>query len=248
MTNETNNRDLFIPFSATAKAAEISQKRIRNWLDNQNVYLDADEWRTDPGKHRRFSRLDVARLGLVARLTTLGFSAERASYFVEREMYGALCIWRKKNGTEKAEEHEEKVVRDHFRPVNSYKIPRLRFERIMRDHRKLAEKHRDLDPKRPDSLTLSPAETVAMSAESEILDALRDSVMFIEVIGYDVEEYFGSADEQPNYVLYVQSKDSDLNKKAWSGMSREVDTRVSIEIWRMMESQDEALKTIEEEE
>jgi len=75
--------EIYIPFSAATHAVGISQKRVRNWLDRNLIHLDADEERTGETKHRRFSELDVMRLGVIARLTVYGFSAERASEIVE---------------------------------------------------------------------------------------------------------------------------------------------------------------------
>lgn len=77
------DKEFYIPFAAAVFAVGISQKRVRNWLDNKSIYLDANEQRIEDGKHRRFSELDVIRLGLIARLTQIGFSAEEASEFIE---------------------------------------------------------------------------------------------------------------------------------------------------------------------
>ncbi len=83
MAKMPHDPELYIPFAVAAASVGISPKRIRNWLDNRNVYLDANEKRADARKHRRFSELDVVRMGIVARLTHVGFSAEHASELVE---------------------------------------------------------------------------------------------------------------------------------------------------------------------
>jgi DNA-binding transcriptional MerR regulator len=91
MEKKLGEREIYIPFAAAAKITRLSEKRIRNWLDNAHVRLDADERRLDTSKHRRFSRLDLIRLALVGRLTALGFSAERASKFIETQiLYAAI--------------------------------------------------------------------------------------------------------------------------------------------------------------
>jgi hypothetical protein len=78
--------DFYIPFAAATFAVGISQKRVRNWLDREQVYFDANEQREESGKHRRFTELDCIRIGIVGRLTRYGFSPERASDIVE-EMF-----------------------------------------------------------------------------------------------------------------------------------------------------------------
>jgi DNA-binding transcriptional MerR regulator len=74
--------ETYIPFATAAFAAGISEKRARNWLDRDLIFLDANEQR-DESRHRRFSELDCVRLALVARLTLFGFSAEEASKILE---------------------------------------------------------------------------------------------------------------------------------------------------------------------
>ena len=64
MAKIPHDPELYIPFAVAAEAVGISPKRIRNWLDNRNVYLDANEKRADARKHRRFSELDVSAWGL----------------------------------------------------------------------------------------------------------------------------------------------------------------------------------------
>jgi DNA-binding transcriptional MerR regulator len=91
MTKETIDQEIKIPFSAAIEAAGISQMRLRHWLQRGQLrHLDAVRDQPDPGKHRRFSRLDIVRLALVARLVSLGYSADRASELTERTLKDAV--------------------------------------------------------------------------------------------------------------------------------------------------------------
>ena len=92
MAPKTTRAETYIPFSAATHAVGISQKRVRNWLDRNLIHLDADEERAGETGHRRFSQLDVIRLGIIARLTVYGFSAERASEIVEDLLDGLLDV------------------------------------------------------------------------------------------------------------------------------------------------------------
>jgi DNA-binding transcriptional MerR regulator len=83
MKKESGERETYIPFAAAAQITHLSEKRIRNWLDNGHVRLDADDNRPDASKHRRFSPFDLVRLALVGRLTGIGLSAHRASLLIE---------------------------------------------------------------------------------------------------------------------------------------------------------------------
>jgi len=102
MTGKAGEREIYIPFAAAAQITHLSEKRIRNWLDNGHVRLDADDRRPDASKHRRFSRLDLVRLALVGRLTGLGFSAERASLLIEDQVHvHALITKQERKGRRK---------------------------------------------------------------------------------------------------------------------------------------------------
>ncbi len=70
--------------------------------------------------------------------------------------------------------------------------------------------------------------------------------MIVELIGYDIEEHYGpSYGDQPNYLYTIRSKKEDPMKSGW-GVNRDAtDSRVVIEVWRMMKVQDEALKDSE---
>lgn len=231
MTKESGKRDTYIPFAAAAKITRLSEKRIRNWLDNQDVYLDAEEFRSDPAKHRRFSRLDIARLGLVGRLTTLGFSAERASWTVEYHcLIDALYL--------KGARKEEEIIAEVKR--KKYDVPEFAYNLLLRHQRKIAERFTPVarDLLKPDPLTLGHVEKIFKTSESEILDALRDSVLIVEVIGYEDSEHWGEAGA-PNYLTYVRNKREDPMKTAWPSA---IDTRVVVEVWRMMRDQDDRLK------
>jgi hypothetical protein len=82
--------DFYIPFAAATFAAGISQKRVRNWLDRDLIFLDANAERGDAGKHRRFTELDCVRMGLVGRLTRYGFAPEGASKIAEEIFFGCF--------------------------------------------------------------------------------------------------------------------------------------------------------------
>jgi MerR HTH family regulatory protein len=90
MTKQIADRKRYIPFSLAAQTVGIPETRLRNWLLRDQVYLDADELRPNTTIHRRFSRLDVLRLGLIAILTDLGYNPKRASEIVEGAIYKAL--------------------------------------------------------------------------------------------------------------------------------------------------------------
>ena len=60
-----------IPFWLALHAVEITEFRLRNWLILRSVYFDADKLRQE-GIHRKFTRLDLVRMGVVLRLTNLG--------------------------------------------------------------------------------------------------------------------------------------------------------------------------------
>jgi hypothetical protein len=82
--------DFYIPFAAATFAVGISQKRVRNWLDRDLIFLDANAGRGDAGKHRRFTELDSVRMGIVGRLTRYGFAPEWASKITEEIFFGCL--------------------------------------------------------------------------------------------------------------------------------------------------------------
>jgi hypothetical protein len=83
MKTKLADRNLYIPFSLAAHALGIRKTRLINWFIRDSVHLDADRDRAY-GFHRRLSRLDLVRLGFVARLTTLGITAYQASEAFEK--------------------------------------------------------------------------------------------------------------------------------------------------------------------
>ncbi|MGH6792858.1 MAG: hypothetical protein ACRECF_09000 [Methyloceanibacter sp.] len=60
-----------VTFTRAAYAAGISEKQLRGWLDNSKVGLEGDDDRSE-GQWRRFSLIDVVRLGIVGTLVSYG--------------------------------------------------------------------------------------------------------------------------------------------------------------------------------
>jgi hypothetical protein len=83
------SRNLCIPYELAVHVAGLSKTQVRNWLIRDQIYLDANEGREE-ATHRRFSRLDTVRLGLVARLTSLGYTTKLASAIVETTIYDRI--------------------------------------------------------------------------------------------------------------------------------------------------------------
>lgn len=106
-------------FAEVIYAANISAKRLRNWLDRGLITLSAED-REAEGKHRRFSFLDAVRIAVVASLTNYGLSAENASELVEQTI-GTMPDFVKKFPT--AFKHFEKMpieeLVNYFRNTNA---------------------------------------------------------------------------------------------------------------------------------
>lgn len=60
-----------ITFALAAKAAGITDKQLRNWLDKGQVLLQGDDDRGE-GQWRRFSLIDVVRLGIIGAIVRYG--------------------------------------------------------------------------------------------------------------------------------------------------------------------------------
>lgn len=73
----------YIPFGAAIFAVEVSEMQLRHWLFREQIRLDAVDERPDETSHRRFSALDLVRIGIVARLVAYGQTADHASKIVE---------------------------------------------------------------------------------------------------------------------------------------------------------------------
>ena len=76
-----------LPLLLVVRAVGISKTRLHNWLIRQSVHLDAHDKRSEE-KHRRYSRLDLVRLGFVAQLTAFGIPARQASECFEDLLKG----------------------------------------------------------------------------------------------------------------------------------------------------------------
>lgn len=66
-----------ITFSDAAKAANVTDRQLRNWLDRQQFRPLGDDGRED-GRWRRFAPVDVVRLAVFGRLVANGCTAAEA--------------------------------------------------------------------------------------------------------------------------------------------------------------------------
>ena len=64
-----------------AIAAGVDWTRLKNWLDRKQIKLDGAE--PEPGRHRRFSFLDVLRIALIGQMVRWGLTADTSSNLVE---------------------------------------------------------------------------------------------------------------------------------------------------------------------
>jgi hypothetical protein len=123
-----------------------------------------------------------------------------------------------------------------------FDVPELAYRTLLKHQRKIVERVGDRRFLKPDQITLSHVEKIFMTPESEILDALRNVTLIIQVIGFDIQEHYGpSMSDQPNFAATVRSKAEDPMKGGWEA----TDTRIVIDISKMMERQDEDLKKAE---
>lgn len=70
-----------ITFALAAKAAGITEKQLRNWLDKAQIALEGDDERSE-GQWRRFSLIDVVRLGIVGTLASYGVPVMQAAEII----------------------------------------------------------------------------------------------------------------------------------------------------------------------
>ena len=78
-----------ITFGIAARAAGLSEKALRNWLDKGQVGLEFDRDR-EGASWRRFSILDVMRLAVIGALVRYGLRVQVAVSLVDTEMAAAL--------------------------------------------------------------------------------------------------------------------------------------------------------------
>lgn len=70
-----------ITFTLAARAAGVTEKQLRNWLDKAQVPLQGDDERSE-GQWRRFSLIDVVRLAVVGSLVRYGIPIVTAADLV----------------------------------------------------------------------------------------------------------------------------------------------------------------------
>lgn len=87
-----------ITFAHAARAAGLTEKTLRNWLDRGQVILTGDEER-EGASWRRFSLLDVVRLACVGRLASYGFSVRDAAVMVDDLIADRLSLLRRYRNT-----------------------------------------------------------------------------------------------------------------------------------------------------
>jgi len=83
-------------FATATAAAGVTAKRVRNWLDADQVSLDAGEDRA-PGKWRRFSVWDAVRLALVGRLVAYACPVVEANRIVAEYLERHVLLRRYRN-------------------------------------------------------------------------------------------------------------------------------------------------------
>jgi DNA-binding transcriptional MerR regulator len=66
-----------VTFSHAARAAGVTDRTLRNWLDRGQVILEGDDGRVG-ATWRRFSILDVVRLAIIGRLVDYGVPVAEA--------------------------------------------------------------------------------------------------------------------------------------------------------------------------
>ena len=70
-----------VTFRHAARAAGVTEKTLRNWLDRGQVILSGDDDREE-GTWRRFSILDVVRLAIIGRISAYGLAVRDAAEIV----------------------------------------------------------------------------------------------------------------------------------------------------------------------
>jgi len=76
-----DSREQRFSLANAAYAAGVDWTRLKNWLDRGLITLDGAM--PDPGKHRRFSFIDILRIAFIGRLCRFGVGPEEASMIVE---------------------------------------------------------------------------------------------------------------------------------------------------------------------
>jgi hypothetical protein len=72
-----------VTFKLAAHAAGITEKQLRNWLDKAQVSLQGDDERSE-GQWRRFSLIDVVRLGIVGAIVGYGVPVTLAAEIINK--------------------------------------------------------------------------------------------------------------------------------------------------------------------
>ncbi|MFG1204404.1 MerR family transcriptional regulator [Xanthobacter aminoxidans] len=70
-----------ITFATAVRAAGLTNRQLRGWVDKKQVHLHGDSERTD-GQWRRFSPVDVARLALIGEIVKHGVGVVDAQRIV----------------------------------------------------------------------------------------------------------------------------------------------------------------------
>ena len=82
--------EIGVSLSRAAALADVHWVQIRNWLDRDQIILDADKKRK--GQHRRFGFLDILRIAVMGRLTRYGIPAEQAGLIVQAITIGSVDV------------------------------------------------------------------------------------------------------------------------------------------------------------
>ncbi|MEQ8226503.1 MAG: MerR family transcriptional regulator [Rhodospirillales bacterium] len=72
---------------------EVSERRLRSWLDRKQIALDADSERKEgTTAHRRFSAFDLVRIGTVSRLVDYGAPIAEANRLAKEMLDGMIGL------------------------------------------------------------------------------------------------------------------------------------------------------------
>jgi hypothetical protein len=72
-----------VTFKLAAHAAGITEKQLRNWLDKAQVSLQGDDERSE-GQWRRFSLVDVVRIGIIGAIVGYGIPVTLAAEIINK--------------------------------------------------------------------------------------------------------------------------------------------------------------------
>lgn len=78
-----------ITFASAVRAAGLTNRQLRGWVDKKQVHLHGDSERTD-GQWRRFSPVDVARLALIGEIVKHGVGIADAQRIVAGAVDGVF--------------------------------------------------------------------------------------------------------------------------------------------------------------